>query len=203
MQVLVSIPPERFEISLILLLLTHTFENDTRIIYIYRTYFYFYLAETTHTTLPPKRGNVMHVRRLASANYCVTLSGLKMILFIFNRWFVRRNAICGARKAAGGCLTEKACVTHGDPPGLRATVKLRSRSRAPAGRRGAEPRRFPLNNSRVRFLTDTFLRGKLCEQEPLIPFPCQYCTQMISACFLNQTYFDSIGLEVWPKGLSR
>ena len=54
----------------------------------------------------------------------------------------RRNVICRDIKADAGCLTETACVTHGDPaaPGLRAPVELWSSSRIPAAPRRAAPR---------------------------------------------------------------
>lgn len=90
------------------------------------------------------------------------------------------QSVC--RKADAGCLTEKACVTHGDPPGLRATVKLWRRSRAPAVPRVSMPRRFPLNNSRLIFLTH-FLTGKAApDKSPLFHLRANIA-QMIAACF--------------------
>lgn len=114
-----------------------------------------------------------------------------MILLIDDGRFVRRNAICGGGQADAGCLTEKACATHGDPPGLRATVKLWRGSRAPAVPRASVPRRFPLNNSRL----------SSAGQEPFIPFTRQCCTHDFSLLVFIQISFRRI-LEGWPEGLS-
>lgn len=77
-----------------------------------------------------------------------------------------RNVICSDIKADAGCLTEKACMTHGDPGcvGVKRYCWTAEEQPKPRCAVRLHALRLPLNNSCVIFLTGLFLPGNLCKR---------------------------------------